>query len=42
MIKTVQSFDEMNDVQMMMWERGDKAWWVLFSFIRPIKGFGHV
>ena len=33
--------DEMNDVQMMMWGWGDRAWWVIESvFLRsPNKGF---
>ena len=41
MIKTVQSIDEMNDVQMMTWGRGHRAWRVFESVFlhSPNKGF---
>ena len=44
MIKTVQSIDEMNDIQMMTRGWGDRTWWALrvFSFTRQIRGSGHV
>ena len=43
-METVQLIDEMNDVQMMMWAWGDRAWWVIESIFlhSPDKGFWHV